>query len=203
MQTIYLTNIRSLAPSIEYYYALLGSKRKEKMMSYCFLDDRLRCLAGGLLLEQIAKGKEIQYTEYGKPFLSDGPYFNLSHSGDYVCLAVSASAPVGIDIERHCDQDFTALGKTAFHPIEYEFLMQEPGYNRFYDLWTLKESYLKMKGLSFIIEPSSFCVLQDCLVLPQGETPYIKNLNYVKGYSMALCAGEPIDVHITEIHTFP
>ena len=41
--------------------------------------------------------------EYGKPYYEDCPlYFNISHSGEYVALAVS-DMPVGIDVQRVTD----------------------------------------------------------------------------------------------------
>ena len=199
MQTIYITDIRRIAPFFDSYAALLRPERREKMLGYNFLKDRLRCLTGGLLMEEVTGGREIHYTGNGKPFLPEGPHISLSHSGDFVCLAVCASAPVGIDIEHQRDQDFIALGKTAFHPIEYDFFMQEPRAVRFYDLWTQKESYVKMIGSGLSIEPASFCVLPGKLVLPRSGVPYIQNLDIMKGYSMAVCAGEPIEAQIIEM----
>ena len=196
MQTIYLTDIRRFAQLIDSYTVLLRPERQKKMLSYSLLDDRLRCLAGGILLEQAAEGREICFTAKGKPFLPDGPHLSLAHSGNYVCLAVCVSGPVGIDIEEQRDVNYSDLGKTAFHQAEYDFLMQEPGAGRFYDLWTLKESYVKMIGSGFSIEPSSFCVLPDKHILPEG-IPFMQNFNFIKGYSLALCAMEPIEARIT------
>ena len=196
MQSIYLADIRRIAPFFESYAVLLRPERREKMMGYRFMDDRLRCLAGGLLLEQAAEGREIRFTENGMPFLPEGPYVSLSHSGNFACLAVSASAPLGIDIEQQRDKDLARLGKTAFHPLEYDFFMQEPDAVRFYDLWTLKESYVKMIGSGFSIEPSSFCVLPEKMLLPQEGMPFMRNFDCIDGYSLALCAMEPIEACI-------
>jgi 4'-phosphopantetheinyl transferase len=185
-------DIRGLAPSFTRYASLLRPERREKMMSYRSAGDRLRCLAGGLLVDYIACGQEIRYTEYGKPFLPEGPHFSLSHSGNFACLAVSASSPVGIDIEKQRPEDFAALGKTAFHPAELASLQRESGEERFFDLWTRKESYVKMTGAGFSIEPSSFCVLPEEPVLPFPGTPFFRNFNVIPGYSLALCAEEPV-----------
>jgi len=199
MQNIYIVDIRRLAPFFDSCAALLKPERRERMLSYRFMDSRLRCLAGGLLMEKIAGEREIQYTRNGKPFLHGGPYINLSHSGDFVCLAVCVSAEVGIDLELHNDKNFITLGKTAFHPAEYDFFLQEPGKVRFHDLWTLKESYVKMIGSGFSIMPASFCVLPDKWVLPDNEIPFMKNLYHISGYSMAICAREPIEEYIVDM----
>jgi len=207
MQTIYLMDIRILSPFFDSCMALVRPERREKVLSYCFFDDQLRCLAGGLLIERIAKGQEVLYTENGKPFLPEGPYVNISHSGDFVCLAVCGSAPVGIDIEQHRDEDFLCLAKTVFHPSEYDFFMRVPGAARFFELWTLKESYIKMIGSGLSIEPSSFCVLPEKKIFPQGEIPFMQNIysqnldthnlnSFIEGYSMAICAREPIKASI-------
>jgi phosphopantetheinyl transferase len=125
MQTIYLTDIRRLAPLERELVPFLGPERLEKARSYRLPQDRLRCLAGGLLIEGIAQGREIVYNENGKPLIPEGPWFSLSHSGNFACLALSAVSPVGIDIEIRRQEDFEALGKTAFHPTELAFLLQK------------------------------------------------------------------------------
>ena len=148
-------------------------------------------------MEEAAEGREIHFTENGKPFLPGGPHISLSHSGNFACIAVSSSSPVGIDIEQQRDEDFTGVGKTAFHPLEYDFFLQNPGAVRFYNLWTLKESYVKMIGAGFSTEPSGFCVLPGKLILPRKEIPFMQNLDCIDGYSLALCAAGPMEVHIT------
>ena len=86
-----------------------------------------------------------------KPYIKNCPYhFNLSHSGDFLLLAVG-DTPVGADIEKI----------TKIHPktLEKCFSKEEQGYvekvgtDAFFEIWTKKESYVKytgvgMKGLS-------------------------------------------------------
>ena len=197
MQIIYVTDIRPLAPHEEELTLLLPPLRREKTRQYLQPKDRLRCLAGGLLIEKIAKGREIFYEKYGKPYLSEGPFFNLSHAWDYVCLAASESSPVGIDIEQHRSEDFPALGRTAFHIDEINFLEKEPTAERFFTIWTLKESYAKMFGAGFSVEPSSFCILPGKTQLPFERDVFFKTFNIIEDYSLAVCAAEPIQAEIT------
>jgi 4'-phosphopantetheinyl transferase len=96
-------------------------------------------------------------SEHGKPYLT-GPAktldFNLSHSGDWLACAVTAGVPVGVDIE-HCNPRHNAqrnvmtLARRFFRAEEVAALAScEPGQqrDRFYDLWTLKESAVKARG---------------------------------------------------------
>ena len=55
------------------------------------LSSHLRCDPLELMFESGA---------HGKPFIEGGPQFNLSHSGQWVAIAVASVAEVGIDIEQ-------------------------------------------------------------------------------------------------------
>lgn len=62
----------------------------------------MRCLLAGLLLRAVfgeKNYKRIAVDGCGKPYLAGGDFFSLSHSGDYVILAV-AGCRVGVDIEK-------------------------------------------------------------------------------------------------------
>jgi 4'-phosphopantetheinyl transferase len=196
---VYFTDIRRLAPLERELAPLLGPARLEKAHSYRHAADRLRCLAGGLLIEGVARGREIVYNENGKPLLPGGPWFSLSHSGNFACLAVSAASPVGIDLELWREEDFEALGRTAFHPAELAFFREKPGMERFFAIWTAKESYAKMIGTGFSVEPSCFCVLPENPVLLAGAKPYFRSFSLINGYSLTLCSAEPAEARASEV----
>ncbi len=97
--------------------------------------------------------------EYGKPFLKNYPdiYFNLSHSENYVACAVSDS-PVGVDIEYIHDIDLN-IAKHYFYGSEYDYILNNDNKEKaFFDLWVLKESYMKMTGLGFRLALDEFCI---------------------------------------------
>jgi 4'-phosphopantetheinyl transferase len=198
MVFVYYMDIRSLEPEDARFAAALGSRGQEKMYQYRNRDDRLRCLAGGLLTERILKGREIRFTKRGKPFIPEGPHFNLSHSGNFTCMAVSPDSPVGIDIEFLRDEDFPALARIAFHPEERNFFLQKPDAERFFMIWTLKESYIKMLGLGFSLEPRSFSILS----LSGSEPVSYQNLHAINGYSLSLCTArqtaEPVQIIVED-----
>jgi 4'-phosphopantetheinyl transferase len=47
-----------------------------------------------------ARGGPFAYEPGGKPSIAGGPAFSLSHSDQHALIAVSASGPVGVDLER-------------------------------------------------------------------------------------------------------
>ncbi|MDR3130336.1 MAG: 4'-phosphopantetheinyl transferase superfamily protein [Treponema sp.] len=198
--TIYFADIRRLAPFERELAFLLWPERREKMRRFRRDEDRLRCLAGGLFIEGIAQGRRITYNQNGKPFLPGGPWFSLSHSGNFACIALSAASPVGIDLEIRREENLDTLARTAFHPVELAFYLKKPSPERFFDIWTAKESYVKMLGTGFSVETSLFCILPENMTLLAGggKHPCFLRFNRLEGYSLTLCTAEPADVHITE-----
>jgi 4'-phosphopantetheinyl transferase len=77
--------------------------------------------------------------------------FNLSHTKGCIVCAVTSGREVGIDVERvDSTVDLMALAERFFAPVEVASMAALPGEQqsrRFYQLWTLKEAYLKARGL--------------------------------------------------------
>ena len=78
-------------------------ERRARWQQFRRPDDRARSicadhLARTLLREAGAQTPVIRVGRNGKPYVPDGPAFNCSHSGNFVCCAVHDS-PVGIDLE--------------------------------------------------------------------------------------------------------
>lgn len=116
--------------------------------------DRLCYLAGRLAIRRIAARSahayEIHTMAGGKPFLQDGPAFNLSHSNGVCALVVARQSPVGVDIEHH-DRASMATSLLAIygHPRERDFLANKSELARkHFSLvcWTRKEALLKAAG---------------------------------------------------------
>lgn len=134
------------------------------------------------------------YGAKGKPslnyelFLSTGIEFNLSHSGDWLLIALAqddgkgaaanTAQPrlgLGVDIERsRASTNIYPILNHYFSPIEAEGLLALEGEDaqrqRFFDLWALKESYIKATGLglaqslksfAFDLAPNSLLVVDD------------------------------------------
>jgi 4'-phosphopantetheinyl transferase len=95
--------------------------------------------------------------EHGKPHISGPPvepplWFNLSGTRGLVACAVSRGSPaIGVDIETiEPTADMLDVAAQFFSTGEVEALSglapeEQPG--RFFTLWTLKEAYVKARGL--------------------------------------------------------
>jgi 4'-phosphopantetheinyl transferase len=90
---------------------------------------------------------EIETGENKKPYIKDSPlFYNLSHSGDWIILAVSDSA-IGIDTEMVNNSfDFSDVINEYFSPAEFSFITEENSAERFFMLWTRKEALTKATG---------------------------------------------------------
>lgn len=108
---------------------------------------------------------EFKKNEYGKPFISNASLtiplrFNLSHADELIVMAVTLDQEIGVDVEY-----LPRVGKmldianSFFSPAEVEQLQNLPPekkMNRFYDLWTLKEAYIKACGMGLSIPLDQF-----------------------------------------------
>jgi 4'-phosphopantetheinyl transferase len=86
--------------------------------------------------------------------------FNLSHTHEHIVLAVRQGGPVGVDVEGgRTVADSLALVEQFFAPSEIIALRALPvaqQAQRFVALWTLKEAYVKARGLGLSIPLDQF-----------------------------------------------
>lgn len=98
----------------------------------------------------------------GKPYLSSHPqfHFNISHSHNFVTVAVSDSE-IGIDCEKIRSVNLK-IAKRYFTEKEQEYINEtEPQKNRrFFEIWTKKEAFLKKDGKGISIPLTSFDVTE-------------------------------------------
>ncbi|WP_223305956.1 4'-phosphopantetheinyl transferase superfamily protein [Massilia sp. NR 4-1] len=82
----------------------------------------------------------------GKPWLEPGTLqFNLSHSGNWVAMAVCRGFEVGIDVEQVRSIDIRALAGLVNHSEDC-VLPEAPLEQRFYAAWSMKEAVAKCTG---------------------------------------------------------
>jgi 4'-phosphopantetheinyl transferase len=97
----------------------------------------------------------FQVNAYGKPSPDPecGLRFNLSNSSGLVVCLVAHEAEVGVDVEPYARAgEIARLSETVFSPLEraqLEELHESDKTDRALSLWTLKEAYVKAKGMGF------------------------------------------------------
>jgi len=119
-----------------------------------------------LYAEVPAAAWRFDANRYGRPAVAAPPvgraiHFNLSHTEGLVACAVSRAAEIGVDVE-HLDRDFDliALAPTVFAPAEVADVARAPPEirrDRFFSYWTLKESYIKARGMGLSLALDGFC----------------------------------------------
>ena len=152
--------------------ALLSAEERERAVRFHFERHRTLYIRAHAALRLIlarylgvaAASLRIAPDATGRPVLTAPAgrlHFNLSHSGDAALVAVSRSAPVGIDIEAVREiADFVAIARRHFAPAEVDDLLRLPPQQQrdgFYVTWTRKEAFVKALGLGLSFPLGSFC----------------------------------------------
>jgi len=194
---LYLVAVTELAGRQEQGLALLPPARRARALRYLREEDRLRCLAGGLLMRRllgVCEDGQIVEGAHGKPALAGkGPQFNLSHAGEYAVLAVG-NRPNGVDIER-MERMQPLAAKYCMTPEEYALFARTDRLEDFFcTLWTGKESLMKGTGLGMRLAPQSFSLLPleagDYLI--RGERWFIGWHRLNDGYIIAYASQAPV-----------
>jgi 4'-phosphopantetheinyl transferase len=101
--------------------------------------------------------------ERGKPEIEAPPSplrFNLSHTDGLVACLVARDADVGVDVETVArGTDMAGVASRFFAEPEVEALLALPAQahkRRFFEYWTLKEAYIKARGLGLAIPLGDF-----------------------------------------------
>lgn len=152
----YDRNITINQEVFDYYLNFLPKIIKQEVLKYRVWDDRYNCLFGKLMVFMGAnlfnyntfEFNKFRYTYFGKPYLLDSPFhFNISHSGKTVVCCFSKHE-IGVDIEQISDVNYMNF-QSVFTQREL-CLIDEMGTDKFFELWTRKESAVKAigKGMS-------------------------------------------------------
>ncbi|WP_111977975.1 4'-phosphopantetheinyl transferase family protein [Algibacillus agarilyticus] len=155
---------------------LLNAAEQKKLSEFKFEADQLRYLVTRLFIRKILShyfsGISPEYwhfktNAFGKPSIANQkmPFllpFNLSHTRQQIVCAVSSGVDVGIDIE-HVDalREYSDIAARFFSSPESDYIQSldtEHQRHAFYQIWTLKEAFIKAegKGLSLPLDQFSF-----------------------------------------------
>jgi 4'-phosphopantetheinyl transferase len=159
------------------YQYLLNEKEIIRMNRFHFLKHRhqylvsralVRCVLSNYVAEVLPQEWQFSYNKYGKPFINCMSnqlplQFNLSHTGKLIVMAVTLNNDIGVDVEYvHRKGKTISLADSYFAPVEAEHLhdlSEEKQRERFFELWTLKEAYIKACGMGLSIPLNHFSYL--------------------------------------------
>ena len=153
------------------YATLLTSKETAKQQRYKFAKDRHDALITRAFIRDLLsyyadiapQDWQFEKGEKDKPEIINCPLplrFNISHTKNLIICAVTLEDDIGCDVENTGrSNDVLAIAERYFSPTESKELFALPvaqQRNRFFDYWTLKESYIKAWGLGLAIPLKDF-----------------------------------------------
>ncbi len=155
------------------FLAQLNQAERDRYHKFVFDKDRYHFLSAHILvrtaLSQYAdiSPQQWQFTcnNYGRPEIageSNAPplRFNLSHTNGLVVCVVTHEIDCGIDAEEIRPlSGYLSIARQMFTSDEYESLTLCPAdrqYAAFFNYWTLKEAYIKARGLGLALATDGF-----------------------------------------------
>ena len=214
MQVYVINALRELSDE-EFEKALktIDPEEKNRIMRFHFVEDRKRALAG-ILLSGYAIYKEFgipkdemkfEKNKYGKPHIvgKSGVHFNISHSGDYVACAVGGTS-VGIDVQEHksggldiAERFFSQEEKDALcKAVDSNSNSDDTKRKLFYDMWSLKEAYIKCIGMGLSKPLDEFGIVDragEYRLYENGEESceyHFMKYEFDENYSLCVCSKE-------------
>ena len=170
----------------ERLYEACSAERKKRADRYLRREDKLRCVVADALLRAALGGEDLRTGKDngGKPFVQgrEGFHYNLSHSGRYVVIAWG-DVPVGVDVQEHTAAlDRKAVAEQSFAPDEQAYAGES--IERFFIVWTGKESYLKYTGEGLRRDMRSFSIFH--------TDPPVRHLPCLPGgdHSLSICSAD-------------
>jgi len=198
------------------YREILCPSERRQEMRFHFVNDRVRYLVTRVLVRTVlSKYASVSPQEwkfapssYGRPQIlnrlnpEETLQFNVSHTRSLIILAVSRQRYLGVDTENThtrrvsiglADSYFAAAEVSALHacPVERQ-------HERFFEYWTLKESYIKARsmGLSIPLNEFSFAFEDDRVIRLKVEASlgdfaerwHFWQFRIANDYLIAICA---------------
>lgn len=153
------------------------------------------------------KPRQIVYSKnsFGKPYVKERNFnFNLSHSKNNWCLAVSAYE-IGIDLEEiNRNFNYYDILERYFSENEQQTIKQaKDPYMEFFKFWTRKEALLKAAGTGLIDDLAKVEVIKST-VIHRNITYFLHSTKIRNSYiSLATCKNISIEnIEITSQNYF-
>ena len=155
------------------YRDMLTEEEKKKRARYLFEKDRHRYLVTRAMIRSLlsrygeCEPREWRFStnEWDKPEICThqnphGLRFNISHTDAMICCVFTPELDIGADVENtHRKGETVKIAHRFFSVLEEQELRSQPQErqrSRFYDYWTLKESYIKACGMGLAIALRDF-----------------------------------------------
>jgi len=158
--------------SAEWADSTLSADESERAARFHFEKDRHRYILAHACLRDIlsrylhCEPKQIVFStnNYGKPVLLSEQEmdFNLSHSGEYVLIAVTRGHKIGVDVEHfRMNLEHEKIARRFFSQAEnqeFSAIPHEQKVIAFFNCWTRKEAYIKAHGFGLSLPLDNFDV---------------------------------------------
>lgn len=170
-----------LKTSYEVLLKKIPLKVRTRIQRFIRWEDAHACLIGYLLVERfVLKEREslncLQTNRYGKPYLENGPFFNVTHSGRLIALAV-AEIEIGIDVELIQEYDYLSLiEEFASEKEKTRILYSRNPLKEFLNCWTQKEACIKQIGKGLSIPLKSFEISDGGVAYIEADKLKVLNL---------------------------
>jgi 4'-phosphopantetheinyl transferase len=156
------------------YWRLLSGEELQRQQRFYFERDRHRYLVTRAMVRTVLsryagvapRDWEFVVNAYGRPSIAAKLAatrwleFNVSHSQDLVIMGIARARAIGVDVESVLPQRAALeVADRFFAPAEVAALRALPSeqqHRRFFDYWTLKESYVKARGMGLSIALDRF-----------------------------------------------
>ena len=190
--------------------AQLPAELQKKARRYIRRQDAEAYLLGKLLLVEglqrfgldgLALFHQLQYTSFGRPYLTGPIDFNISHSGEYALCALSSQRRVGIDVEKAGPVNLDHF-RTQMTAAEWAQVSGDPDPTRaFYDYWTRKEAAIKAHGQGLSL-PLKEVAIGEGEVVMEGMAWPLYEIQLSSGYVCHLVTDvqvEPSDIQVERV----
>lgn len=150
MKVYFMQVLETLSFDVEKMRSKVSHIRWEKAMSYVNRKDQNLSLLAYLLWKYASQEKETTWKlgKLNKPYIEGKVRFNIAHTQGMVACALSHQGEVGVDVEKIEPRNY--LKKLDFIMSTEEIEQIGKNSKFFFQLWTLKEAFLKWKGTGII-----------------------------------------------------
>jgi len=188
------------AIQVEQWLSALSGQKQASIQRLLHYRNRVTSLAAQRLLHLCAQDEginnfklsDVQYPDTGKPFWKNNKNyfdFNISHSGNLIVIAASATLKVGVDVEQ-----IRLLKRLSFKRVmsadELADIEKTP--ELFFDLWSKKEAVVKAADTVGLARMSDVSLKQNMAVLDEQQW-FLKSINLDEQYATNLATSKAVD----------